>query len=573
MRCYHLFVLLVAVVLLTGCFTEPGEEFAFEERLRDQILRRKILLEELRKEAGAQTELSFEEFRERYVSEGEKVFLRLDDALELAMQNNLGLKVASFGPRIAEENYLASFGTFDPAVFGTVGFEDRLEPQPSRLFGTETSSEDTGNYSLGMRKVWQTGTVTEATFGNSRFRSNSQVFDPNPFYQATESIDISQPLLRNGWPDFVLAEVRSTRVLRRQAMDDLLATEVATLAEVRRAYWRLVVAFENLRANEQSLELAKQFLDDVKKKLDVGAVAELEKTRAESEVASRREAVILSRTEIRDAQDALRLLIDPENNLVADIDLRPVDRAEFVEPKISRLDAIRVALTMRPDLMSLRKSIRAQNIAIVRAQNQTLPIVDLVGTFATNGLSSAPGEAIDRASALQDITYAGSLQFEYPLGNRRAKHELKREKLSKQQLVRQLHQAEYRALEGVKRSYRGVTTAAKRIVTTREALRFARERLKGEDAKYKEGAATYLDVFQAQRDLTTAEVNLNRAIVDYRIALANLSEAMGLPFYSPTEKLPDTIALPPLKPKSIEPPDRTGENGILEGENGQDGEE
>lgn len=537
---------LCMLLLVTGCY-RPTTELDFERILHDQIEQERAVMAKLREQTNPQNELVFAQFRDALVLDDETMFLALEHAVALAMMNNMGIKIAEVGPEIAMQAHSAAYGTFDPTVFTELAWNDQRLPQPSALFGTQLSKQSTFNGSAGISKLWSTGTVTTLSYGQERLASNSPVFNPNPYWQANESLSITQPLLRNGWSDVVTAEIRSTRIAIEQSRHELDSTKIEILAGVKRAYWQLVFAVEDLRVKRESLKLAEQLLELQRKKLNAGVIPEIELVRAESEVAQRKDAVIRAETAIRNAQDRLRLLIEPQQMLIKDLELVPTERPSFVYPTVTYTDSLKAGLMNRPDLRSLRKQIELQDVALVVAHNRKLPVLDLEGTYSANGLDTNPWGATDRAGSLDRYQWSANVRFEYPLGNNTARHNFLREKLTKQQLVLQLQDLEYRIIEEVKVAYRNMVTAAKRIDANREAVRLARAQLQFVSQRYEAGTAILLDVVQAQRDLTDAEVALNSAVIDYRLSLINLAEAMGV--------VQDPVLDPALTARPADPDD------------------
>src|SRR5205814_8586078 len=60
---------------------------------------------------------------------------------------------------------------------------------------------------------------------------------------------------------------------------------IATVTQIQNIYWDLVNAFEDFRVKQRALELDNKTLSDNRKQVDLGAIAPIEVTKAESEVA------------------------------------------------------------------------------------------------------------------------------------------------------------------------------------------------------------------------------------------------------------------------------------------------
>ena len=100
-------------------------------------------------------------------------------------------------------------------------------------------------------------------------------------------MDFTQPLLRNfgfktsnreiilAWNNKDISENRFKSVL------------LQTIYDVESAYWNLVYSVENLKAREQSLELARDLLEKNQRSVEIGRMAPIDIQSAVAEVATR----------------------------------------------------------------------------------------------------------------------------------------------------------------------------------------------------------------------------------------------------------------------------------------------
>ena len=101
-----------------------------------------------------------------------------------------------------------------------------------------------------------------------------------------------------------------------------------TVVNVLNTYYSLVGADDDLKAKQGALETAQRFYDESKKRLDLGALAQLDVTTAQNQVAISQQALINSQVTRRQQELQLKNLIsrtgigDP---LIADVEIVPVD--------------------------------------------------------------------------------------------------------------------------------------------------------------------------------------------------------------------------------------------------------
>ena len=95
---------------------------------------------------------------------------------------------------------------------------------------------------------------------------------------------------------------------------------------------------------------------DTKSRVEIGTLAPIDIVQAESEVASREEAVIVAQASIGQAEDVLRTLIfDPKTPDFWSMRLKPTDVAPFMTQAVDVDAAVKNALNDRTDLTSARK--------------------------------------------------------------------------------------------------------------------------------------------------------------------------------------------------------------------------
>ena len=83
------------------------------------------------------------------------------------------------------------------------------------------------------------------------------------------------------------------------------------------------------------------------------------------------------------------------------------------------------------------------------------------------------------------------------------------------------------ATEAVRRAYRNVSISRRTIESRRKFAQLKTEELKNEEVRLDNRVSTAFQVLEVAKDLEEAESRLNRAIIDYRISLAELAAAMG----------------------------------------------
>jgi outer membrane protein TolC len=465
--------------------------------------------------------------------------LTIDEAVALGLENNLNLRVERINPQLQDANIAQARSAFSPNLFGQFNYNNADTPPASLLTGTREilqSDRYYGNMGVSQQLPWW-GANYQVTWDGQRSTSNSVYNNFNPSLGSSLQLLFTQPLLRNFSVDAARQQLLVSRANREISDIDLRNSVVSTVRNVRAAFWNLAYAVANLKAQQQSLDLSRQMLKDNRTRVDVGTMAPIDIVEAEAEVARNEETVIVAESNIRQAEDLLRVQIFSE----AQPDfwrtrIEPIyDQALLAAAQVDAEAAVQNALAKRADLQSAKKQIETTNLNIRYYRNQLLPQVDLQASFLGDaiggqelirepGFPPGPvtgevyypfGSVVGDALTYEYPTWQFGVQVSYPLGTSAAKANVTRARLQLEQSRLQIQNLELQIATEVRDAARQVNTNTKRIQATRAARVLAERRLEAEQKKFGVGMSTSFLVFQAQRDLTTARNNELQALVDY----------------------------------------------------------
>jgi outer membrane protein TolC len=475
--------------------------------------------------------------------EGPVRHLTIDEAVRLALEQNLALRVDRITPEIEDQNVLEARTAWAPTLNGNLFYNNTDTPPDSFLAGSEDTlqtSFTSGSVGVGQLLPW--GADYSVGWDARRGTSNSVFTSFNPTLRSNLDLSYTQPLLRNRAIDSPRRQLVISRRNRQISDEDLRAAVVSTVRSVKNAYWDLKATVANLDVQRQSLELAQQTLRDNRTRVEVGTMAPIDIVEAEAEVARNQEGVITAQAAIKTAEDRLRTLIfDPSTPQYWQLRLDPIDPPQMEQVPIDVEAAVRSALDRRTDLK--RAKLQLQNVEsnLEFYRNQTLPQVNLQVDYGATGLGGTqyerepgfpPGPVIREinrgfGTVLGDVFTSEypSWQFgvvvSYPIGRSAAHTSYTRTQLQLNQGKLQLQDLELQIGTQVREIARQVNTNAERVAATRATRTLAERRLEAEQKKFSVGTSTSFLVFQAQRDLSDARVNELRALLDYNRSLAN----------------------------------------------------
>ena len=346
---------------------------------------------------------------EQLVQDG-KLMLSLQDAIALALENNLAIDVERSVPRLDEAGLLrAKSGIngpvpFDPTVTSSFNIQDLVNPLNNPLFAgvipsgtTVTASapppyvQHIGNANFQYNQYFHTGTEFQAGWTNNRTSTNFGSFNLyNPYLQSSLTLTITQPLLRGFGPlpntRLIIEAKRTLRV----GLSQLEQQVMATTTQVSNDYWELVYAQENVKVREAAVGVSQQLFDENSKRLEIGTLSSLDVLTAKSQLASDKQALV----------QAQSVELQGETTLLNDITKDPLDaallHAEIVPTtaistpatgeNVRLEDAVKEAWQKRPELQQAALNLENAETEIRASKNELLPTVNVFGEYIATGL-------------------------------------------------------------------------------------------------------------------------------------------------------------------------------------------
>jgi outer membrane protein TolC len=476
--------------------------------------------------------------------------LTVEDAVRLALENNLGLRATRLDPQIEDLSVAQARAAWNPTLTSTLQSASIDSPSNSFLSGAdEKISDDRLNTNLGVAQTLRWGGRYSVGWDSSRSTTTNIFSNFSPQVRSSLAMTYAQPLLRG----FSIDTPRQQLLLSQKSREiaDLTVREAVavTARAVRYAYWDLAFAVASLAVQRQSLELAQESLRNTRARIEIGTTPPIDQVEAEAEVAQREEAVILGEGQVGTAEDALRTLIfDPASPDFWDMPIRLAVVPTFAPVPIDVAAATRTALERRSDIGRSRKDLEAADVNLRFFRNETLPDVTAAFDYGLTGLGGTqflrgagfPGPIVGQTqrsfgTVLGDLfsndfpSWTASLNISYPLGSTPQAANLARARLQYTQQQTQLRNAELQVASEVREAGRQAVTNQRRVETTMASRQLAERRLEAEERKFTAGTTITFFVFQAQRDLAVARNTELRAILDYQRSLVDFETVQDAP--------------------------------------------
>ena len=379
-----------------------------------------------------------------------KIYLSVDDAVALALENNLDLEISRYNLNIAEADLLraksganilgvntgvvqntpgggvgglggtvgsgtggttvapggAGTGTnglvsstlgigstitsFDPQLTGTLQL-DKNETQSTSAFSpTPLVAQNTYSANFGYIQGFQWGGTLSGVFDNSHLTSNNITTLISPQLGSSFQFRFSQNLLQGfGF----LPNTRFIRIAKnnREISDVAFRLQViTTVDQIENMYWDLVYAFENMRVQQEALAYGQRALEDVKRQAQVGTVPPIQVVSAQSTVATDQQNLIVAQNNLQLQQLLMKNALNKsiEDPVLAEADVIPTSVTEIpqVEPATPIQDLINEALQHRAELVESRIDLNTRDINNKSVRNAMLPSLQAYAYYGGSGL-------------------------------------------------------------------------------------------------------------------------------------------------------------------------------------------
>ena len=515
------------------------------------------------------------------VAAGVPLSLSLSDAVRMTLEHNNDVSIARLDADAAKQDVYSAEGVFDPVLAPFLSYGRTVSANTSAVGGATQGrlEQDQFAASVGMdgRTPWAGGRYT-FDFTSSRLESSNQFARLNPQFPSALAATYTQPIARGRTID---AERRQIQLARKTV--DLTGSQLTQvimdqLTLVEQAYWDLAFAVRNLEVQTDALSQAQSQVASNERQVKEGTLAPIDVVEAQTQVATFRLTVASAQQTLTQAENRLKSLVLAGRQ--ADEWNRPIIPNEVTDrptPALSLDDAVKLALSRRPELTSLDTT-RAQNeIDREYFQNQSRPQMDIIGAYTLSGLagtSLVANNPIDSSSTATQLarlnelseragltplpvqspstsntvpqflvgslgdslsnlvsrrypTASVQLQMELPISNSTARANLARTRIEGTRIARQRQQLEQTIEAEVRNTLQAVESSQQRLDAAASARRSALEQYDSERRRFDSGLSTVFLVLERQTTLVVAQASELRARADLNQALALLDRAIG----------------------------------------------
>jgi outer membrane protein TolC len=443
--------------------------------------------------------------------------------------------------------------TFDPVIQESTTFSHRTLLEPNTTASETPYVVDQGRtYSGSYQQGFVYGGSATISYSEHYLNENAPTDILNPSVSPSLSVSYQQNLL-NGFGRAVNERSININKINYQTSDLNFRTSViGTIVNVLDTYYALVADYESIRSKQATIDTARQFLAENRSRVEIGTLAELDVTTAQSQLATSEQGLVDANASLKQHELTLKGLIsrtglgDP---LIANAHIIPLDPIEIPPsddlPPVK--DMVRLALANRSDLAAERNKEKGDVISAIGTKSGILPVLVGFGTTSAAGVSGkgqpvtfqgftlAPeqyfvggiGNALAQIFRRNFPTEVAGVFYSQPINNRQAQADYGIDQLSLRQTqliqAKDVKQAEVDVMNAV--------TALRQARAKYEAAEHAQELdeqlYDAETKKFNLGASTPYDVVTQQRDLEGAKSTKLAALLSYSNAKVALDQALG----------------------------------------------
>ena len=403
--------------------------------------------------------------------------LSLSDAVDAALSNNSGIRLAKLDEKIAAANYKQTEAVFLPQV--GFSYTAMSTNNPLNAFGFKL----------------QQGAITQNDFNPALLNHPSGTPD------FMTKLEVQQPLLNMDMFYMRKGAEKQTEIYQYKTQ----RTKEYLTFEVQKAYLQLRLSYDAVGVLTDALQTIKAVYTYTDNHFNQGLIQKSDLLNAQVQVTTVESNLAKARSNIRNASDYLSLLMGNKTGVVYKI-------IESSSPSEPVADTVQKIASSRSDFMAMQKAIDASDLMIRSSRMSYLPKLNAFGNYQYND---------NHLTGFGANAYLVGLQLSWDIfkGNK-TKNTIAVQKLERDKLSEQLAQQKDQSQQELNKAYRDLADARFEIQQEKAAIEQASESLRILQNRFQQGLVNTTDVLMAETQLS-----------QQRFALAQAQFTMNLTVY------------------------------------------
>ena len=415
------------------------------------------------------------------------VVITLEQALEIALSENVAVKVADLEIKRTEYAKKGAYAALYPQIDLSASYQRTIKKQKMYMAMGGAPME----IEVGMFNTINAGASAVLPLVNAQLWKGLKI----------SAIDV----------ELAVEKARSSRL------------EMVT--QVKNAYYGILFAKEALNVYEQVYENAMENLKETQIKFDAQKVSEFELVRAKTTVANSIPNVYNAESSVELALWQLKAVLGVELDMRLDVDGKLGDYSQQMFYDIHQHDSVSLDgnTTMRQlayQMDQLAENIKLQKFACIPS---------LAASFNFSYVSMANDVAFKQFPWSPYSTAALSLNIPIFAGGKRHQA-IRQAKNQYQQVQLQVENTERQLRIAIRQNLNTMETNMKSYYAAQEAVASAQKAYDIAEAAYKVGRSTLLDLNDAQLALTQSQLAMQQAVYNFLNAKSQLEQTLGQDF-------------------------------------------
>jgi len=438
--------------------------------------------------------------------------LTLLEAVKLALKNNPEIRLNRLELGIRKSEIKKKLAEYIP-ILNLDSSYTRWEDNPN------TSDLETENqhYTTGIFQKIPLGGELSASFNYGRYDysslhseftnyrfgpgfslesfTDSMVVASRDNYYTEINLLYRHHLLKDGVVGPAFASIKESRFNRDIQKDFLNQSQINLIAMVETAFYQTDLRQKEKYIYQEILDINTQLLENLKSKLGLGMIPEIDVLSAQIKVNESKEQVFSTMTAFEASLQTLKTLL----NTIEEIKVISMFQTNDILEPLD--DLIFLAKDKNKELALLNTNLKKEKLLLAVSKNQYLPQVDLYVNINKKG----HGPSFGSANNLEETEYQAGILFIYPFYPLDPKENYRQAKMRFKKAKVRVKQAEIGITNQITLLYRQIQWVEKKIRIQTQQIKILKERMMLALKAFKERLVDLQIVYDIQDDLISGE--------------------------------------------------------------------
>lgn len=411
--------------------------------------------------------------------------------LGLMTSINMDLNIPSYSRTLSNE--------FNPLTGTQQFFDYGFTTYETRLYFTQPIVFTNGTF-----------TLTGDLWKRAQFSSGQQI--PEDYY-SNVSLSLQQPLFTF---NTLKANLDRAEINFEKAQRNYTSASKDIVYNVTAAFYNLYQARENVKIAGEKVKQTESSYQTAENKLKAGLIAEVEAMQLEVDLASSKNDLLNAQRNYEEAENDFKLLIGLKLSDTIDVSAE----LEYNPIKINFKEAINYALANRSELKNSEADIELSKMSVEEINSQRNISAMISANYGINKDDNRFQDIFRQFDGSRSVTFTVHVPvLDWGENKRQVEAAEANMSLDKLSYENQKEEIKKEIIEIVDR----INSAKARIETLSKSVQLAQKSFDISRQRFQAGTITSFELQQIQLRLTDAKTNSLNALIDYKLAVADLN--------------------------------------------------